>query len=129
MEDRLSSWGSRGFSVPARSPSTRVGERGAVAAHAVVVELQRAVVHAQLVRHELLAVAVVAGDDAGHGLRAGVAVADADAHSVADAQPLAAARVVDVDRHRAHGHQLALLPRPGEVAGGVAARAAGEDRL
>src|SRR4051812_33592726 len=107
----------------------RVVERRAVPAHSTEVEGQRAVLDDELVGDELLAGAVVAGDHAGDGLGAGVAVADPDADVVADAQPLAPARVVDLDLDGPHREELARLPRPREVLLGVAAEAAGVDRL
>src|SRR3954453_5097576 len=113
----------------ASGASGRVGECRPVAADAAVMEVQGAVVHAQRVGDEFLAVAIVAGDDAGNGLGPGMAVADADTDAIADAQPLAAAGVVDVDDDLAHGHEFARLPRPGEVTDRVAAAAAGEDLL
>ena len=75
-------------------------------------EVQRAVVHAQLVADELLTVAIVTGDDAGDGLGPVMAVADADTDAIADAQPLAAARVVDLDGDRSHGHELVRASTP-----------------
>src|SRR4051794_24784398 len=92
-------------------------------------EVQRAVVHAELVADELFPVALVTGDDAGHGFEPGMTIADPDADAIADPQPLAAARVIDVDGDRPHRHELARLPRPREVADRVAAAAAGEDVL
>ena len=56
-----------------------------------------------------------------------VASADAHADAVADPQSLAAARVVDLDLDRAHGDELAGLPRPREVAQRVSAETPGED--
>jgi hypothetical protein len=58
-----------------------------------------------------------------------MAVADAHAEVIADAQPLAAARVIDVDHDCSHGHELARLPRPRDVTDRVAATAPGEDLL
>jgi len=69
------------------------------------------------------------GDDAGDRLIAAVAVADPDADTVADPQPLAAPCVVDVDLDRSDGEKLVFLPGPREVAFGVPAKPAGEDPL
>src|SRR5204862_4511392 len=77
LADRLYARGQRGVVEPRRVPAV-----------AAVLEPERAVVHAQLVRDELLAALLVARDHAGHGLRAGVAVPDRQGHEVADPQPL-----------------------------------------
>src|SRR4051812_10314167 len=109
--------------------SARVGEGRCVAAGPAEVEVQRLVVHAQLVGDELFAVPVVAGDDAGHALRPVVPAADAHAEVTADAQPLTAPRVVDVDGDRSHRDELARLPGPREVRDGITAVLPGEDGL
>src|SRR5689334_10804504 len=74
-----------GFGSASRAArSARVGEGGCVAADAAVMKVQRVVVHAQLVREEFLAVAIVAGDHAGHGLGTVIPVADAHAEVTVD---------------------------------------------
>ena len=69
----------------------------------------------------------MARDHAGDRFLAVVAVADPDADAVADPQPLAPPRVVDLDLDRPDGDELARLPRPREVGRGVAAETTGED--
>src|SRR5512139_231365 len=116
-----------------RSPDeaglANVVERRAVPAHAAVAEGERAVLHDELVGDELLALALVPRDDAGDRLRALIAVVDPDADAIADAQQLAAPGVVDLELDRPHGDELAVLPRPGEVAQGVPAQTAGVEVL
>src|SRR4051812_31501153 len=106
-----------------------VVERRAEAAHAAVAERQRPVLDHELVRDQLLARHLAAGDDAGDRLGPVVAVADADADAVADAQPLAPPRVLDLELDRPHGDELARLPRPREVLQRVAAAPARVDLL
>ena len=92
-------------------------------------EVQRAVLHAQLVRHELLAGLLVAGDHARDSLRTGVTIADANAGAVAYPEALAVPGVLDVDLDRSYRNELARLPGPREMPKGVAAQPAGEDTL
>src|SRR3954451_24186453 len=94
---------------------TRVVERRAVAADAAVRELERPVLDDQLVGHELLAVALVAGDDARDRALLVEAIADPDADPVADAQPLPPPRVLDLELDRPDAHEVARLPGPREV--------------
>src|SRR5579859_3108310 len=107
--------------------SARVVERRAEAADAAIAERELGVFDYELVGDELLSFLFVPGDHARHGLRALVAVTDAHAHVVANPQPLAPLRVIDVELHRANRAQVARLPRPREVALGVASEAARED--
>lgn len=65
--------------------SAGIVERRTVAANPAVRERERHVVDEQLVRDELFPGRLVSGDDARHRLVAVVAVADADADTVADA--------------------------------------------
>src|SRR5215210_1824696 len=118
------------------SPATRrpaelaaVLEARAVPADAPVAELQRAVLDDELVRHQLLALAVVTWDHAGDRLRSVVAVPDPNADVIADPEQLAAPRVLDLNRHGADGDPLARLPHPREVGLGVPAAGAREDLL
>src|SRR3954471_7003616 len=108
---------------------TGVIEPRAVPAHPAVVEVQRAVLHEQLIRHELFAGLLVAGDHARDGLAADVTIADANADAVAYPEALAMAGVLDVDLDRSYRDELARLPRPREMPKGVAAQPAGEDAL
>src|SRR5215218_2090632 len=82
-------------------------EGGGVATSAAIAERESAVLDDELVGHELLAGALVPGDDAGHRLRPVVAIADAYAHAVSNAQPLATLRVGDLDVDGTHRHELA----------------------
>jgi hypothetical protein len=100
---------------------SRVGERRGVAAGVAEVEGERPVLHPQLVRDQLLAVPVVAGDDAGHGLLTRIAVVDPNRHAIANAEHLPALRMVELDLGAPHADQVARLPRPREVLEGVAA--------
>src|SRR5579871_689791 len=109
--------------------SARVRERRLVAADAAVLEGEAFVVDPQLVGDELVAGAVVPGDDTADGGVSGIAVADPHRDVVSDAQPLPPARVVELDSDLADAEEPALLPRPREVGERVAAESAGEDRL
>src|SRR3954451_15396063 len=112
-----------------RHASAGVVEPRAVAAHAAVAERQRAVIDHKLVGTELLAGLLVAGDDARDHLLARDVVADAHVDALANAEPLAPTRMVDVDRDRPHRYQLAGLPRPRKMAFRSAAEPTGEDGL
>ena len=72
---------------------------------------------------------MVAGDHAGHRLLVGHRLPDSDRDLAAGAEPAAPGRVVDLDRHRAHAQQVALLPRPRELLQGRSPEASGEDLL
>src|SRR5437764_6861285 len=67
--------------------------------------------------------------DAGDRLITLMAIADSDSDLIANAKPLATARMVDDDLNRPHRDRVASLPRPREVPLRVAAEAAGEDVL
>ena len=130
--------GRRGAELPARRhPAGRAGagrrsrlagvrERRLVGAAAADLEGERPVVHAQQVGDLLLAVAAVAGDDAGDGLLVGHRLADAQCHVLARPEPALARRVLDLDRHGAPAQELARLPHPGKVVVRGAGELAGE---
>src|SRR4029077_7803810 len=91
-----------------QSASTRVVEGRRVAAVAGELEAQRAVVDVQLLGDELLAALLVPRDHARHALAARGRVADAHAHVVADAQPLAPRLVGQLDLGGPHAELRAL---------------------
>src|SRR5207248_547278 len=92
-----------------------VVEPGRVPAVAGVRKLELVVCDVQRAGDELLPAALVAGDDAGHGLLPCPRALDRHRHELADPQPLAAWLVGDADRDAADAEQPALLPGPREV--------------
>src|SRR6266540_1605529 len=92
-------------------------------------ELQRLGVDVDHVAVELVAGAVVAGDDAGNGLLVVDLAADADVNVLAGAEPAASWPVVDLDRRWANAEEAARLEDPRELLVRRPAEAAEEDRL
>src|SRR5205807_3125233 len=86
-----------------------------VAARAPVLEPERAVVDFQVLRDQLLALLLVARDDAGHRCLVLDRTGDPDAEGVADAEPLPPRGVVDLDLRRPDGDEVARLAGPGKV--------------
>src|SRR5439155_3559700 len=83
----------------------------------------------QLLGDHLLARLMVARDHARHRLAARVGAGDPHADRVADPEPPAARRVVDLDLRRTDSDEVARLPRPGEMLELLALEPAGPDLL
>src|SRR5207302_11259916 len=83
-----------------------------VAARAPVLEPER---DFQVLRDQLLALLLVARDDAGHRCLVLDRTGDSDADRVPDPEPLPPRGVVDLDLRRPDGDEVARLPGPGKV--------------
>src|SRR5204862_120948 len=102
-----------------RHPGARAG--------AAVLEYERRRLHTQLVDDEFPSLAVMPGDYACDRLLPYIRPGDAHADRLADPEPPAAGRVVDLDPCRLDAQRITRLPRPREVLAHVAAERAREN--